>query len=164
MLAVIGCGNPNRTDDGAGLHVIRILRQNAELSSRSDVMLLDAGTDGIAVMFAARGCTSLIVVDCCKTGAEPGTMFEIPGHELESPHQPTLSLHDFRWEHAVYAGRQMYREAFPKDVTAFLIEARSLEFGLALSADITVAAEKVAQKIETRIASLPEIFCNGHPA
>ncbi len=154
MIAVIGCGNSNRADDGAGVDVIRILRQNASLSSRPDVVLLDAGTDGMAVMFAARGCTSLIVVDCCKTGAEPGTTFEVPGCELESPHQPSLNLHDFRWEHAIYAGRQIYRDAFPKDVTAFLIEARTLDFGLELSADISAAVQKVAHKIETRIASL----------
>ena len=49
------------------------------LRARPDVKLLDAGTDGMAVMFAARGCTSLIVVDCCKTGVEPGSDLRGPG-------------------------------------------------------------------------------------
>ena len=110
----------------------------------------------MAVMFAARGCTSLFVIDCCKTGADPGVTFEVPAEELECPHQPSLNLHDFRWDNAIYAGRQIYRDSFPKDVTAFLIEGRSLELGCGLTADICDAAEKVAVQIELRIAGIVE--------
>jgi hydrogenase maturation protease len=155
MIAVIGCGNANRTDDAAGLEVVRMLHARDALRTRADVRLLEAGTDGMAVMFAARGCTTLIVVDCCKTGAEPGALFEVPGSELETCHEPSLTLHDFRWDHALHAGRQMYRDAFPKDVTAYLIEARSLELGCGLSSDIRDAVAKVAQRIEARIAAMP---------
>jgi hydrogenase maturation protease len=155
MIAVIGCGNANRTDDGAGIEVIRLLRNNSDLIARADVKLLDAGTDGMAVMFAARGCTTLIVIDCCKTGANPGITFEVPGEELESPHQPSLNLHDFRWDHAIYMGRQIYREAFPADVTAFLIEGQSLELGCGLTPGIHDAAQKTAKTIAARIATMP---------
>ena len=155
MIAVIGCGNANRTDDAAGLEVVRLLLTGGALRSRADVRLLDAGTDGMAVMFAARGCTTLIVVDCCKTGAEPGAIFEVPGQELESRHAPALNLHDFRWDHALYAGRQIYRDDFPKAVTAYLIEGRSVELGCGLSPDIQDAAKKVAERIEARIAMMP---------
>jgi hydrogenase maturation protease len=155
MIAVIGCGNANRTDDAAGLEVVRLLDDRGTLSGRSDVRLLDAGTDGMAVMFAARGCTTLIVVDACRSGAEPGAIFEVPGHEVESRHTPSLNLHDFRWDHALHAGRQIYREAFPRDVTAFLIEARSLDLGCGLSPDILRSASVVAQLIEARIAAIP---------
>ena len=47
MIAVIGCGNPNRSDDGAGPAVVGALL--ARGFARSAVKLLDAGTDGIAV-------------------------------------------------------------------------------------------------------------------
>ena len=162
MIAVIGCGNPNRTDDGAGLEVIRLLLKDPALQSRTDVKLLDAGTDGMAVMFAARGCETLIVADCCKTGAQPGSVYELPGAEIESRHQPSLNLHDFRWDHAIYAGRQIYRDAFPQDVTAFLIEARSLDLGCGLSADVGNAVLKVAQLIAERIKARPAfITLNG---
>jgi hydrogenase maturation protease len=155
MIAVIGCGNANRSDDAAGLEVVRLLYASERLKSRSDVHLLDAGTDGMAVMFAARGCSTLIVVDSCRTGAEPATLFEVPGQELESRHAPSLNLHDFRWDHALFAGRQIYRDSFPTDVTAYLIEARSLELGCELSPDIRAAAQTVANRIEARIAAIP---------
>jgi hydrogenase maturation protease len=155
MIAVIGCGNANRTDDAVGLEVVRLLQSREAVSNRPDVRLLDAGTDGMAVMFAARGCTTLIVVDACRTGAEPGATFEVPGGALETRKPHSLNLHDFRWDNAIFAGRQIFRDQFPTDVTAYLIEARSLDFGCGLSSDIREAAHGVAQKIAARIALMP---------
>lgn len=155
MIAVIGCGNANRRDDAAGLDVIRQLHVRDDLRSRADVRLLDAGTDGMLVMFAARGCEQLIIVDSSRTGAEAGAVFEIPGSELETQHESSLNLHDFRWDNALHAGRQMYREAFPTDVTVYLIEARDFEFGIGLSSEISKAATAVADRIAARIVALP---------
>jgi hydrogenase maturation protease len=153
MIAVIGCGNTNKSDDGLGPEVIRILYGRDALRADSRVHLLDAGTDGMAVMFAARGCTTLIVVDACRTGAEPGTIFEVPGHELETRLPHSFNLHDFRWDHAIHAGRKIYAEAFPKDVLAYLVEARSIEFGTGLSPDILAIAYRAAELIEKRVLS-----------
>jgi hydrogenase maturation protease len=144
LSAVIGCGNPNRSDDGVGFHVIRRLAARAG----PRVVLLDAGTDGMAVMFGARGCSSLIIVDACTTGGEPGAMFELPAHALAVPHPPSFTLHDFRWDHALYAGRKMFGSAFPTDVTVLLIEARSVALGLGLSDEVTAAAAKAVARIE----------------
>lgn len=151
MIAIIGCGNANRTDDAAGLEVVRLLNACETVQSCPDVRLFDAGTDGMAVMFAARGCSTLIIVDSCQTGAEPAAIFEVPGDELQNPPTHTLNLHDFRWDHALYTGRKIYGDAFPRNVTAFLIEARDLGFGCGLSPDVRAAAGKVASRIEALI-------------
>lgn len=155
MIAVIGCGNPNRSDDGAGVAVVRALRESATARARPDVRLFDAGTDGMAVMFAARGCSTLIVVDSCRTGGEPGAVFEVPGAELEAAHEPSLNLHGFRWDHALHAGRRIFREAFPKDVVVLLIEARSLELGIGLTGEVAAAATTVCARVEQLIAERP---------
>src|SRR5689334_8840650 len=81
MIAVIGCGNASRGDDAAGPDVLRSLRVRGKCRD-ARVHLLDAGTDGMAVMFAARGCDSLIIIDACRSGSEPGALFEVPGTEL----------------------------------------------------------------------------------
>ncbi|MER8465835.1 hydrogenase maturation protease [Mesorhizobium sp. M1396] len=157
MIGVIGCGNPNRQDDGVGLQVIRELKhRNLE---GPKVKLLDAGTDGMSVMFAARGCTSLIVVDAAKTGVKPGAIYEVPGAALERSYTPGLNLHDFRWDAALHAGRQIFRQDFPDDVTVFLIEAKELGFGIGLSDDVAASASKVSRRVEMliveRLARLP---------
>ena len=161
MIAIIGCGNANRSDDAAGLEVVRALKASGRLMGRADIRLLDAGTDGMAVMFAARGCGTLVLVDCCRTGAEPGAVFEVPGHELESKPMTSLNLHDFRWDNALYAGRKMYGETFPADVTVYLIEAKSLDLGLELSPEVAAASATVATKIEARFPGAVNVALAG---
>lgn len=151
MIAIIGCGNANRSDDAAGLEVVRALKSRGNLSSRDDIRVLDAGTDGMAVMFAARGCSALVVVDACKTGAAPGALFEVPGHELERTPSSSLNLHDFRWDNALFAGRKMYGDDFPGDVKVYLIEAKSLDLGLGLSAEVGATVSTVVKTIERRL-------------
>jgi hydrogenase maturation protease len=149
MIAVIGCGNPNRRDDGVGPEIVRLLK--ARCPPSEGLQLLDAGTDGMAAMFIARGCRSLIIIDACMSGSEPGAVFEVPGHELERPYAPSLTLHDFRWDHALYAGRKIFRDAFPSDVTVVLIEAASVDFGIGLSACVAAAATTVTDRVVTLI-------------
>jgi hydrogenase maturation protease len=151
-IVVVGCGNPNRGDDGVGPQVIGVLGARP-IAADPRVRLLDAGTDGMAVMFAARGCRTLIIVDACRSGSEPGAIFEVPGGELELRHEPSFSLHDFRWDHALFAGRRMFGADFPSDVTVLLIEAASVELSLELSPRIADAAGQVAARVESLMLS-----------
>ena len=144
-LAVIGCGNPNRGDDGVGPEVIARLRERA---LPADVMLHDAGTDGMGVMYSARGASHLVIVDARAPESEPGAIFDVPGELLEAPPQQSFNLHDFRWDHALYAGRKIYGADFPEEVKVFLVEAESLDLGLGLSPPVAAAADRVAQRIE----------------
>ena len=149
-VGVIGCGNSNRSDDGVGPAVIRALAMSPVAT---DVLLLDAGNDGMAVMFAARGCETLVIVDACRSGAPAGAIFEVPGAALERRPRPSITMHDFRWSDALHAGRMMFQAAFPADVTVFLIEAKSLEYGLELSDEVAASVVAVAQRIDKLIAT-----------
>jgi hydrogenase maturation protease len=109
----------------------------------------------MATMFAARGCRSLIVVDACRSGSEPGAIFEVPGDELKQTYAPNLNLHDFRWDHALSAGKSIFRDEFPDDVLVFLIEAQSVDFGIGLSAVVSDAVAKVADRIQCLLDTRP---------
>ncbi|SMF30699.1 hydrogenase maturation protease [Tistlia consotensis] len=143
-LAIIGCGNPNRRDDGAGPQVVSLLKRR---SLPAGVALFDAGTDGMAVIYRARGAARLVIVDARRPEGAPGTVYEVPGEVLAAPPPQSFNLHDFRWDHALYAGRKLYGEGFPAQVRVFLIEAASLDFGLGLSPAVAAAAESVAERI-----------------
>jgi hydrogenase maturation protease len=147
MIGIVGCGNATRSDDGAGPAVIRSLTAR-DIANDPRVRLFDAGTDGMAVIFAARACRRLIIVDACQSGAEAGTIFEVPGTELERRYEPSLTLHDFRWNHALHAGRQLLGSAFPDSVTVFLIEAANVDFGLDLSPLVAEGAAAVACRVD----------------
>jgi hydrogenase maturation protease len=156
MLCVIGCGNSTRSDDGVGVYVAQTLREQLRVSPRPDVCVFDAGTGGMDVMFQARGAKRLIIVDASQSGSEPGAVFKVPGRELESEPDASYSLHDFRWQHALTAGRKIFAADFPRDVTVYLIEAGSLAFGLELSAPIVASANRVVEEIRG-IMGNPEI-------
>jgi hydrogenase maturation protease len=145
-VVVIGCGATNRTDDGVGIAVIR------RLAPRDGLRVFDAGTDGMAVMFAARGCTTLVVIDACTTGAEPGTVFEVPASKIQAQGAPSFALQGFRWEHAIYSGRKIYGVEFPADLTVLLVEARSLGIGLSLSAPVEAAARQLVVRLDNLVA------------
>lgn len=159
-VAVIGCGNPTRGDDGVGSAVIRRLAAGALGRMGPTVRLYDAGTDGLAVMFAARGCHMLIIVDACRSGEAPGAVFEVPAQELDAPAAPAIGTHELRWEHALAAGKRIFAEAFPSDATVFLIEAGNLQFGVELSDAVAGAVEGVAARIE---AIVLEGFAEADP-
>ncbi len=151
MIVILGCGNSNRGDDGVGPQVISALKSRG--IGQHGVRLFDAGTDGMAAMFAARGCRTLIIVDACRSNSEPGAIFEVPGSELELSYQPSLNLHDFRWDHALFAGRQIFGEDFPSDVMVLLIEAQTVALGVGLSTAVSAAVVKVTDRIGELIAS-----------
>lgn len=151
MLVVIGCGNLNRSDDGAGVVVAQRLLA-LPLPPDAPVKIFDAGTNGMDVLFKARGARKLIIIDASSSGSDPGAVFEVPGSELENRARPSYTLHDFRWDHALYAGRRIWAETFPADVSVFLIEAQTLAYGLDLSPPVAAAAEKVIARIAALIA------------
>lgn len=119
----------------------------------SPIRVFDAGTNGMAVMFQARGASRLIIVDACRTGSDPGAVFEIPGEEIGDRQSAGINSHDFRWSDAIHAGRKIFGAAFPTDVMVFLIEAEKLDFGLELSETVEKAAAFVMARITTRIES-----------
>ncbi len=151
MLTIIGCGNSTRSDDGVGVFVAQALQAYLRENPRDDVRVFDAGTSGMEVMFQAAGTRQLIVIDAASSGSTPGAIFKVPGAELEAERSPSFSLHDFRWDHALAAGRKIYREHFPTDVTVYLIELQSVAFGLELSGPVLASATRVIAEIQRTI-------------
>lgn len=153
MLSIIGCGNLNRRDDGVGVVVAQRLQRWLTEWADLPVQVFDAGTDGMAVMFQARGCDALVLVDACRTGVEAGAIYEVPGSELAEAPASGLNLHEFRWNHALYAGRRLYGEAFPADVTVLLIEAADLGYGLELTPAVASAADSVVARLSDMVGA-----------
>ncbi|MGB5595514.1 MAG: hydrogenase maturation protease [Crocosphaera sp.] len=151
MLTVIGCGNLNRCDDAVGVIIAQKLQEIFKKNALSKVHIYDCGTAGMEVMFQARGSQKLIIVDACSTGSQPGTIYKVPGEELEALPEPSYSLHDFRWDHALAAGRKIFKDDFPDDVTVYLIEAENLGLGLEISPSLQPAVIQVITWIEQEI-------------
>jgi hydrogenase maturation protease len=150
MLVIIGCGNTNRSDDGVGVWVAQELQRRG---LPEGVRVIDAGTGGMDVMFRLDGARRVILIDAAQTGAAPGTLYRVPGAQLAAlPPPGNLSLHNFRWEHALAVGRMIYKDRFPSDISVYLIQVASLDYGLELSPAVRAGAEQVAALIAAEIA------------
>jgi hydrogenase maturation protease len=116
-------------------------------------------------MFQARGSRALILADASDSGAEPGAIFRLPGGELASVPEPSFTLHGFRWDHALYAGRKIFRDAFPEDVTVYLIQKEKLDLGGGLSAPVHAAVERVVElileQVKTFVLPRPSVRITG---
>ena len=140
---IIGCGNLLRGDDAAGPVFIRMLW---ERGLPSGVRCADGGTGGMDVAFQMRGVPEVILVDACRSGAEPGSIFCVPGPELEQlPPLRGINLHAFRWDHALAFARWLLKEEYPQSITVFLVEAESFEPGVALSPAVDSALDRLAE-------------------
>ncbi|WP_066380242.1 hydrogenase maturation protease [Anabaena sp. CA = ATCC 33047] len=147
MLTIIGCGNLNRSDDAVGVILAQRLQKYLAENPHPHIQVYDCGTAGMEVMFQARGSKQLVIIDASSTGSEPGAVFKVPGAELAALPEPSYNLHDFRWDNALFTGRKIFKEDFPQDVTVYLIEAASLDFGLELSPVVQNSADVVFAEI-----------------
>ena len=152
MLTIIGCGNLNRNDDAVGVIIAQRLQQYLAQNPHPKIRVFDCGTAGMEVMFQARGSEKLIILDASCTGSEPGAIFKVPGEELEALPEPSYNLHDFRWDHALAAGRKIFADDFPQEVTVYLIEATNLDLGLELSPVVQHSADLVFAELITIVS------------
>jgi len=149
---VIGCGNLLRGDDAAGPVLVRRL---LDRGLPEGVLCADGGTGGMDVAFQMRGVPRVILVDACISGSEPGSLFEVSGHEVENlPPLAGINLHAFRWDHAIAFARWLLKDEYPADVTAYLIEGERFEVGEPLSPRVDAAVDRLVDLLLAGLAPM----------
>ncbi len=149
-LLVVGCGNLLRGEDGVGPILVRHLWEDGVPAG---VRLVDGGTAGMDVAFQMRGAARVVIVDAATTGRARGTVYQVPGPALEDlPPLAGLHTHSFRWDHALAFGRWLLGEAYPDDVTVYLVEVGDFTPGAELSAEVRAGMEQVLRLIRSEPA------------
>ncbi|MCA9261641.1 MAG: hydrogenase maturation protease [Planctomycetales bacterium] len=142
---IIGCGNILCGDDAAGPVLIRRMW---EIGLPPAVHCADGGTGGMDVAFQMRGVPHVVLVDACRTGSQPGTLFEVPGSEVERlPPLAGINLHAFRWDHAIAFARWLLKGDYPDKVTAFLIEGEKFGVGDPLSEAVNQSVDRLVERL-----------------
>lgn len=156
---VIGCGNLLRGDDAVGPILIRHLW---ERGVPDGVVLVDGGTAGMDVGFKMRGAGHVVLVDASATGSVPGTVFRVPGEEVEQlPPLSGLHSHAFRWDHALAFAHWLLGDEYPRKVTVFLVEAADCSPGADLTPEVDTAMRRVIGFVNALIAD--ELASDGAP-
>ncbi len=146
---LIGCGNLLRGDDAVGPMLIRELWQTWGERLPEGVELCDGGTAGMDVAFKMRGRRQVVLFDASRTESEPGTLFCVPGSEIENlPDLKGMHSHSFRWDHALAFARWLLKGDYPTEIRVYLIEVAQVEFG----APLTKAVESAMHLLAARVA------------
>ena len=80
-IAVVGIGNSLLTDDGAGIHA---LERFADNNPDDDVICIDGGTVGLALLDRISNLHGLIVLDAMKLNLKPGTVTVLTGDDMDA--------------------------------------------------------------------------------
>jgi hydrogenase maturation protease len=150
---VIGVGNEDRCDDGAGLAVARRL----SLRRLPGVAVRECGGDASELLDAWRGWPSVILVDASSGDAPPGAVQRLDAVKAPLPHSVALSSsHSWGVSEAVEVARAL--DELPPRIVVYAIEGAAFGLGRGLSP----AVETAARGVEARI--LAELVMGYHGA
>lgn len=136
---IVGCGNPERGDDAAGVLAARRLR---ELGANA----VEHSGEGLALMESWLGCDSVILIDAVITGAPPGAITVWNGNLSPiTGHTRGCTTHAFGVAEAVEMARILDR--LPRRLLVYGIEGRKFELGSAPSPEVAKAVERLVQQL-----------------
>ena len=137
-MLIIGCGNRQRGDDGAGILVAERLRNlgiPAETRSGEAADLIEAW----------RGADNVIVVDAVVTGAPVGTVQAWDARQPLASVRTTASTHGLGVAEAIELAQVLH--CLPARLQVYGIEGRRFEPGAEISPEVQRAIEDVARII-----------------
>ncbi len=137
-MLIIGCGNRERSDDGAGILVAEKLRK---LGIAADTRTGEAAD----LIEAWQGADDVIVVDAVVTGAPVGTVQAWDGRQPLPCVRTTASTHGFGVAEAIELARVLNR--LPIRLQVYGIVGQRFEPGAEVSPEVQRAVEEVVRSI-----------------
>jgi hydrogenase maturation protease len=137
-MLVIGCGNAQRGDDGAGIMAangLRLLGVSAQICCGEPSRLIEMW----------READDVIVIDAVITGALPGSLHVWDGWRPLKLGKSPGSTHGFGLAEAIELSRTL--GSLPGNIRVFGIEAGSCALGSEVSPSVAKGVELVVQQI-----------------
>ena len=146
--AIMGFGNPVRSDDAIGIYVIEELKKI--IGDNDNISILDMGTAAFEVLFGLKGHQKIVLEDAVINSNEPvGTLFKVPAEEVMRAPQddPLVFLHGMKWDQALSYAKKILQEEYPDDIQVYLIAVENTRLEVELSKEVQEAGDKVVQHI-----------------
>lgn len=138
-MLVIGVGNPDRRDDGAGPALARLLSLTP--NRRFDVTTCSGEATALIRLFTGRD--HVEIVDACVSGATPGAVMRFDMSKAPVPaHFKAVSSHGFGVAEAVELARVLGQ--LPAIVILHAIEAADIGMGQGLTPAVETAVSRLA--------------------
>jgi hydrogenase maturation protease len=139
---VIGVGNADARDDGAGIAVVHALRRRNDCAHLDTFICTGEAT---AVMGAWTGIDDVVIVDACRGAGPPGTVHTFTPESLDR--YTAVSARRYGSTHAlgtsVAIGLARALGTLPCRVVIHAIEGRDFDAGNGLSPEVDHAVHEV---------------------
>lgn len=146
--AIMGFGNPVRSDDAVGVYVANELEK--KLEKRADITVLDMGTSAFEVLFQLKGHQKIILIDAVLNSGEPvGTIFKVPAETIAKTPQddPLVFLHGLKWDQALSYAKKIMQAEYPDNIQVYLIAVENTRLEIEMSEEVKRAGDKVMKHI-----------------
>ena len=154
-IAIMGFGNPCRSDDAVGIYVIEQLQKS--LAEAEHISIFDMGTGAFEVLFKLKGHRKIILVDAVmNTDEKPGTLYKVPAEEvMRTPvEDPMVFLHSIKWDQALSYAKKILQDDYPSDIQVYLIAIDNTALDMNLSEEVRKAGDRVVSLIQEDINEL----------
>lgn len=154
-IAIMGFGNPCRSDDAIGIYVIEKLQKI--FSDKEEVSVFDMGTGAFEVLFKLKEHNKILLVDAViNTGEPPGTLYKVPAEEvLRAPvDDPMVFLHSLKWDQALSYAKKILQADYPADIQVYLIAVEDTRLEMKLSEQVRLAGDKVIELIQKELSEI----------
>ncbi len=147
-VVLIGIGNGQRRDDGAGLEMVRLARDGLP----DHVRVHECRGDATELMDRWAGARRVVVVDAASSGAPAGTIrrFDVARQGLPAD-LPQTSTHGFGLTQAVGLARAM--GTMPAELVVYAIEGDDFSLGTGLSAPVRQAVTDCCRRVWEELAA-----------
>lgn len=148
QIAIMGFGNPVRSDDGIGMYVIEKLKDI--IGENTAINIFDMGTAAFEILFGLKGHQKIILIDAVLNTKEPvGTLFKVPAEEvLRAPQEdPMVFLHGMKWDQALSYAKKILQDEYPDDIQVYLVAIENTKLDVELSDVVKEAGDKVVVHI-----------------
>ena len=151
--AVIGLGNTLLSDEGAGLHALRLLEDR--LNEKKNVDLVEAGICGMNLLHQFEDREKIIFIDAGNCGVNPGEFRRFHRDEVNSlKKNPGHSLHEFDLIALIDLARKM-DEKKNIEVVIYCIQPAEIKIGERLSPVVEATLPILVEQVYNEISRDP---------
>lgn len=153
--AIMGFGNPVRSDDGIGMYVLDRLRE--QIGEQPHISIFDMGTSAFEVLFKLKGHEKILVVDAViNTGEAPGTLYKLPAEAVRKApvEDPMVFLHSLKWDQALSYAKRIMGDTYPEDIEVYLIAVDNTRLEVGLSEAVQQAGDRVVKLMLKELSAL----------
>ena len=150
--AVIGIGNPLRSDDGIGIVLLEKLRQQKK-KLLPDLDLIDGGTGGMNLVHILEKYDKVLIVDAVDFGVNPGDIKVFNILDVKSDKIPVaFSTHEDDLLKIIKLSKELKK--CPDNIIIFGIQPKNVSFGQKITEEINRSIEFIFKELEKEIFSL----------